>query len=215
MISKTWWIRYTTNAAYKHIYPTVKHCDAQLFVKNDGDEIKYEPNVKELVKSKIAEWKRQFLKRKSSLLSYWGNVTKRKENTGSAKDAGSTSSDTTESKIEIITPPPPLLPPPPPPPPENSSDKAPSSTTTSAPPPPLPSPPVASPAKKKSCHATNEIDAKIVPLTEEIKKLEEVINLNIISNIDKTRVTVKSKKAEIDSLLKRMKTLTLNRINKK
>ena len=32
---------------------------------------------------------------------------KNKENTGFAKDAGPTSSDTTESEIEIITPPPP------------------------------------------------------------------------------------------------------------
>ena len=62
-------------------------------------------------------------------------------------------------------------------------------------------------------HKELELDRKLVKLTEEIQKLEKVVDLNIISNISKPKTMIKNKKTEREPFIKHKKNLKRNREN--
>ena len=86
--------------------------------------------------------------------------------------------------------------------PDSSSSNT-TDTTTSPPP------------TKKTCHAENLVDRTIVKLTEEIIKLEDVHRLELVTNPDETRATLKFKKNELNAAIKKKNLLKRNRQNKK
>ena len=86
--------------------------------------------------------------------------------------------------------------------PDSSSSNT-TDTTTSPPP------------TKKTCHAENLVDRTIVKLTEEIIKLEDVLRLELVTNPDETRATLKFKKNELNAPIKKKNLLKRNRQNKK
>ena len=86
--------------------------------------------------------------------------------------------------------------------PDSSSSNT-TDTTTSPPP------------TKKTCHAENLVDRTIVKLKEEIKKLGDVLRLELVTNSDKTLATLKLKKNELNAAIKRKNVLKCNRQNEK
>ena len=63
-------------ASYKKMNENVKmkYVDAQSYVTNYWREIKQKPEFEQIDNDKILEWNNKSLKRKSSLLLYWGNI---------------------------------------------------------------------------------------------------------------------------------------------
>ena len=68
---------------------------------------------------------------------------------------------------------------------------------------------------KKVCHAEIILDKTIVNLTTEIQKLKDIMSMNIISNPEETRNSIKTKETELKKAVKQKDTLIRNRINKR
>ena len=194
-------------AAYKKSNENVSmsYPDAQKFVTTYWSGIKDKQNFEQLANDKLSEWKRKSLKRKGGLLSYWGSLKKTNINKEKAEETFDSSvviendanpqlaSSSSVNDQEIVPP--------------NETEPTPplvesASTSSKAP-------------QKKNCHAEVEIDAKILTLTSEVQKLEEVLRLNVMPNQEETRSTIETKKAELSKLLKRKRILKQNRENQK
>ena len=181
-------------SAYKKLKSPVeiKHSTAQEYVTNYWSSVKNEKNARELAKLKLEEWKRQALKRNGSLFSYCRSLGKKKgkevEKFGSSSSEGDLQILTSQSTVQLI--PLPIFP-------------------------PAPSPPPTRRPRKKICYAEVELDGKILVLSEEVNKLDSVVNLNKTSNNDKTHKIVQEKKTELDGLIKRRRKLLINRKNQK
>ena len=171
-------------------------------VKSEKNELNFEV----LINDKIAELKKQTMKRKGSIFSYWGNIKKKNVDNNTKKVvsisnpivneneiSSSTPSSPTNNDLEILTPTQTT---------QSTSTLVTSATESSS---RLP--------EERTCYAEKDINAKVLVLIDEIHKLEEVLNLNVIPNRDETHTAVKNKKTELDSLLKKKTKLKQNRIN--
>ena len=68
---------------------------------------------------------------------------------------------------------------------------------------------------KKTCHAEITLDRTIYSLTAEADKLEDILYMNIISNLEKTLELLKTKKEDIKKAVKKKNTLICNQIDQK
>ena len=217
--------------SYKLLYSSLSHADAQGRVKAYYDTIKNGSNLNEVVRDKIQSWERLRIKWNGEKFSSWCNASnpgskKRKtsDNSGileiweehhdsnlpssdspasSSTKTLATNSATTSICATTFT---------------NaasscsndiSSEALYTSTTETA-----PQQPPAPPAPKRR-YAEEHLSTQILALTDDIHKLEEVIELNIMSNPLEQKEIIKSKKEALAKLVKKKHKLHINRTNQK
>ena len=188
--------------AYKFANTNITHSDATKTVKAYYHQVKKEPDSKAKIKAKCAEWKRKGEAKRAtqniasffpaSKLDSTSAEKRRKSNITEEKDVRSSM---LESDLDFTIS-------------ASAEEPGPSSATDS-------NTDTLPPPSKKVCHAELEVNKTIINLTSEIDTLETVLNLNIISNTDETRKSLRKKKEELKQATQKRNLLIRNRTNQK